>query len=373
MESDATRMCELLVGLPAVAVTVLGVVDGPGLSRSCLGCERTGWVQARSKVTLVDLPCFGRVTRLVWHKVRLSCPNPACAMVSWTIEDARIAAARMVLTDRAGRWVTEQVGRHGRTVNEVAGELACDWHTVNDAVVAYGEALVDDDQARIGTPRAVGLDETLFNRPARSTRRRGRPRSSMSPTRACWTSWRVETPGRRASGLPPAGPSGWRRSSGRRWTCRARIARCSTRWSRTPCSADPFHVSKLANSMLDEVRRRVQNQTLGHRGRRDDPLFRVRRKLVMAAERHTVESTAKLLALLATGDPTGDVTMAWHAKEVVRETYQHHDVETARAWVDEIIVDFADRSCPPEVRRLGGTIRVWRDQIVAWHQAHLSN
>jgi hypothetical protein len=27
------------------------------------------------------------------------------------------------MTDRAGRWVTEQVGRHGRTVNEVAVEL----------------------------------------------------------------------------------------------------------------------------------------------------------------------------------------------------------------------------------------------------------
>ena len=48
--------------------------------------------------------------------------------------DARIAVARMVLTDRAGPWVTEQVGRHGRTVNDVGGELGCDWHAVNDAV-----------------------------------------------------------------------------------------------------------------------------------------------------------------------------------------------------------------------------------------------
>ena len=29
--------------------------------------------------------------------------------------------------------------------------------------------------------------------------------------------------------------------------------------------ADPFHVCKLANSRLDECRRRVQNETLGHR------------------------------------------------------------------------------------------------------------
>jgi hypothetical protein len=28
-----------------------------------------------------------------------------------------------------GRWVTEQVGRHARTVNEVAVELGCDWHS----------------------------------------------------------------------------------------------------------------------------------------------------------------------------------------------------------------------------------------------------
>ena len=93
----------------------------------------------------------------------------------------------------------------------------------------------------------------------------------------------------------------------------------------------------------------------------------------MAAERHSEASKAKLLALLATGDPTGDVTTAWHAKEVVRSIYDHHDVDTARVWVDEIVADFADTSCPPEVRRLGRTIKTWRDEIVAWHQAHLSN
>lgn len=40
---------------------------------------------------------------------------------------------------------------------------------------------------------------------------------------------------------------------------------------------DHFHAVKLANRMVDDVRRRVQHDTLGHRGRRDDPLYRVRR------------------------------------------------------------------------------------------------
>ena len=136
MERDATRMGQLLVGLPDI--TVLGIVDehgGPlavhvesvGLARECLGCGGGGWVRARADVELVDLPCFGRPTRLVWRKVRLWCPNKICPMLSWTIEDPRIAAPRMLLTDRAGRWVTLQVGKHGRSVSDVASELDCDW------------------------------------------------------------------------------------------------------------------------------------------------------------------------------------------------------------------------------------------------------
>jgi hypothetical protein len=56
------------------------------------------------------------------------------------------------LTDRAGRWATLQVGKWGRTVNEVATDLGCDWHTVNDTVIAYGTALVDDDPDRMNRP-----------------------------------------------------------------------------------------------------------------------------------------------------------------------------------------------------------------------------
>ena len=74
-----------------------------------------------------------------------------------------IAPTRLALTDRAGRWVTRQIGLHGRSVADVAAELDCDWHTVNDAVQAYGQALLDDPE-RIGDVNALGLDETLFVR-----------------------------------------------------------------------------------------------------------------------------------------------------------------------------------------------------------------
>jgi transposase len=32
-----------------------------------------------------------------------------------------------------------------------------------------------------------------------------------------------------------------------------------------------------------------------------------------------------------------------------------------------------DRDCPPEIRQLGRTLRRWRTQIAAWHQAQVTN
>ena len=85
------------------------------------------------------------------------------------------------MTTRAARWATVQVGRHGRTVSEVAADLDCDWHTVMDAVVIYGTPLIDDPH-RFGAVSAVGLDETLFARAVRGVHRRearSRPRHRL--------------------------------------------------------------------------------------------------------------------------------------------------------------------------------------------------
>ena len=108
-------MCELLVGLPDV--NVLGVdddLDGPLRvhveSRVgqgwCRECGVRAQVKDRPKVSLIDLPCFGRQVRLVWHKHRWACPETSCSAGSWTVIDDRIAVSRAGLTDRAGRWAT---------------------------------------------------------------------------------------------------------------------------------------------------------------------------------------------------------------------------------------------------------------------------
>ena len=136
--------------------------------------------------------------------------------------------------------------------------------------------------------------------------------------------------------------------------------------------ADPFHVIKLATSRVDACRRRVQNETLGHRGRKDDPLYKSRRLLTKGHERLDEKGNDKLMGLLEAGDPNGEVRMTWHAKETLRGFYTQ-PTDEAEAFLDELIAEFTDEAHPPEVRSLGRTLRTWRDQILAWHRAKVSN
>ena len=68
---------------------------------------------------------------------------------------------------------------------------------------------------------------------------------------------------------------------------------------KAPQVVDPFHVISLANRGLDAVRRRVQIEQPGHRGRRDDPLYRARR--VLAHGRGKLERRGRRAAGLAPG------------------------------------------------------------------------
>ena len=387
METNATRMCERLVGLPDV--NVLAVDDQPNapivvhiesrLERAwCASCGARAGVKERPRVELVDLPCFGRPARLAWRKHRLECREVACPAGSWTHVDEQIAAPRCSMTTRAARWVTRQVGKLGRTVAEVAEELGCDWHTVNDTVLAYGDALLAADVDRVGHVDGLGLDETLFCRVGRWRRQQwctsivclaagGRPAQLIDivPERSAdkvidWladqpTEWKTRI---QWGTLDLSGP--YRKVFNEALDHVTQVA-------------DPFHVVKLANTRLDECRRRVQNETLGHRGHKHDPLYRARRLLTKAHERLDLDGDAKLRGLLDAGDPRGEVRTAWHAKELVRSIYDIDDPDVAIEFVAQLGVDLQDGSCPTEVQSLGRTLRRWLNQITAWHHAQMTN
>ena len=169
--TDPSEIVRALVGLKDVRVLAY-TRNGPDVELvieqvvgqvRCPACSQVAQVKERPVVHYVDLPVYGTPMSLAWKKHRMRCPNPDCAKRSWVLEEHRIAAKQCLLTTRAAKWATRQVGG-GRTVSEVADELACDWHTVNDAVCTYGEALLEADRKRMNKTSAIGLDETSFVR-----------------------------------------------------------------------------------------------------------------------------------------------------------------------------------------------------------------
>ena len=89
----------------------------------------------------------------------------------------------------------------------------------------------------------------------------------------------------------------------------------------------------------------MQNETLGHRGRKADPPYRARRLLTRAHERLGDRGEEKLLGLLAAGDPRGEA--AWHAKDVLCSIYDIPDPDVAAEFVTQLGHDLQDDSCPP--------------------------
>jgi transposase len=275
------------------------------------------------------------------------------------------------MTDRAARWACEQVGRHGRSVKEVAQDLGCDWHTVNRAVIGYGLALVDDPD-RIGPVTTLGLDETAFAR-------LGRWRHRLWSTQLVGDNQLLDVVAGRdaapACAWLVARPESWRARI--EWVTRDLAGSyrsvADTILPHATQIADPFHVTRAANERLDEVCRRVQNQTLGHRGRKADPIYRTRRLLVMADERLDDTARERRQGLLAAGDRKGHVRDAWTAKEAVREIYRIGDPDLALEWVEDIAATLTDRVY---CRRADGSawmLARWAPQIAAWHHSRASN
>ena len=309
-----------------------------------------------------------------WRKRRWVCRDSECAVGSFVEQDPGIGPRRALLTSRAARWVTGQVGQLGRPVQEVAAELGCAWHTVNREVSRWGEALLEADTDRVGKVEAVGVDETLFWR-------RGRWRIPQ------WCTSVVDVGGRQlldiVVGRTAESAEAWFRSQSQEWLDGILWAvldlsgPCRKAYDRVLPSAlqvaDPFHVVRLANQRLDEVRRRVQNETLGHRGRKGDPLYRIRRLLTAASERISDRGRSRLRGLLDAGDPHGEVRTAWHAKETVRSIYGIDSTALALRYTLDLADTLQDESCPPELNRLGRTIARWTPQITNWHISHVTN
>ncbi|MGQ0849286.1 MAG: ISL3 family transposase [Actinomycetota bacterium] len=338
------------------------------------GCRRCGTraeAHDRRPTDVRDLACFRRPVRLRVLKRRWRCPDPDCDAKTWT-ESHPALLTRQVMTCRAGFEAARQVGELARPVSSVADELGVCWDTIMAAVTAHGTPLVDDPD-RVGVVTQLGVDETSFLKANRT-----HPTvyaTGLVDTRAGILIDMVE--GNTASDL-----SEWAHRQDEDWLRGIETvsidltdsyrAGLSPHLDHALRVADPFHVVRVANRCLDQVRRRVQGETKGHRGRKDDPLYRIRKLLLKGSERLDQQGTDRMLLGLRVGDPQDEVAGAWLAKESVRDIYLVDDPADAATLVDKAI-----RGCledeVAEIQTLGRTLSRWRTEILNHHVTGASN
>jgi transposase len=350
---------ELAGGEWQLAVQTTATVVG------CAGCGVRATPHGRRVVRVRDLPIGGRPVVLWWRKRLWRCREPACKVRTWT-EQAAAIRPRAVLTERARAEACRRVGKDAHAVAAVARDLGVGWGTVMRAVHEHGTQLVEDP-ARLDGVGRLGLDETSF---LKATRR--------APTR--YVTGLVDLEQGRlldvVADRTRAAVGGWLHARTHGWLAgigtvaldpwRGYASALVAPLGHARVVVDHFHAIKLANTVVDQVRRRTQQATVGHRGRKPDPLYRIRKLLLTAHEQLTSRGRARLRAGLAAGDPSGEVVAAWQSKELLRAVYAASDLAHARAALERFY-RWCDGVQVPELSRLARTVRAWEAEILAFH------
>jgi transposase len=130
---------------------------------------------------------------------------------------------------------------------------------------------------------------------------------------------------------------------------------------------DPFHVVRLAGDALDRCRRRTQQAIHGHRGRKDDPLYKSRRTLHTGADLLTAKQHNRLDALFAI-DEHAEIEVTWWIYQRMIAAYRQPDRTKGRELMTKLI-DSISHGVPTalsELVTLGRTLKKRAADVLAY-------
>ena len=379
--------CDVLVGLSGLHVLAVRLdaerdvlevtVESAAALMACVVCGVVAHSHGRRDVALVDVACFGRPVRLVWRKRTWRCVDDGCETGSFTERDDAIALPRALLTRRACWWAIRQIRYEHGSVAGVARQLGTTWNTVWSSIRPLLEAMAADESRFDGVVR-LGVDEHIWHhvseRPIGAGGRGPKALTGMvdlTPTADGKVRARLLdlVPGRSGKAYRD-----WLASRSDRFRHGVKEATLDPfhgyknaiddQLEDATAVLDAFHVVKLGTQATDDVRRRVQQVTTGHRGRRNDPLYGIRMILRCGEEKLTERQRARLDRAIAANEAHEEVYIAWQCAQQLRAAYRHPNLAEGRRIAQRVLAAFA--TCPiPEIRRLGTTLKRWRNAFLA--------
>ncbi|MCP2180049.1 ISL3 family transposase [Prauserella alba] len=377
---DLARFCRLdELGLavtgqrlePECTVLVCRVVERPDSDEQwCRRCGGGGVPRDSVSRRLAHEPFGWRPTALLLTIRRYRCTQ--CGHV-WRQDTSAAAEPRAKLSRRALAWALEAIVVKHLTVARVAEALGVAWNTANDAVLAEGKRVLIDQEQRFDGVTAIGVDEHVWRHTRRGDKYvtviidltairagtgparlldmiEGRSKQALKTWLAeCPRSWRE-----RIEVVAMAGFTGFKTAAAEELPDAVAIM-------------DPFHVVRLAGDALDRCRRRIQQIIHGHRGRRDDPLYRARRTLHTGTSLLTDKQKDRLAALFAVEEHI-QVEATWGIYQRVIAAYREPDRRTGRVLMSKLI-DSITTGVPKaleELTRLGRTLKQRADDVLAY-------
>jgi transposase len=322
--------------------------------------------RGRREVRLIDTPCFGRSVELNWRKRTWRCAEPSCEAGVLTEQDDSVARPRALLTARAcwgrsGRFGGSMPRSSGwRGSSERPGAL-CGAPSNRCSKRWLRRSPVSTACTRSGSMSTCGI--TSRPSPSRTVvaGRRSSPGWSIFPVTAreeralgSWT-WSLAAPARAYAE--------WLKERNETFRAGIKVA------TRDPFQGyqnalddeledaiavlDAFHVGKLGTAALDEVRRRVQQETLGHRGRKGDPLYGIQNVLRCGAERPTDKQKARLAKAIDADERHDEVHIAWQCAQQLRAAYTADHLAEGKKTAEQVLAT----SRPARSPRSSGSAR----------------
>ncbi|MBP2371382.1 ISL3 family transposase [Pseudonocardia parietis] len=356
------------------------LTDGPG---GCPGCGVVGVYRDSAERRVADVPVVGHPLQLRVRVPRYRCVHDGCAREIFVHDSSRLARPRASTTRRCAGYVLRRLAIDKTTVAAVARELGCSWDTVNAVAVAATEALLlSAGPARLDGVRVIGVDEhkwahvfgadgdgfvTVITDLTAVVAGQGRARLlDLIPGRSAQAlkTWLDARDPAFRDGVRVVAMDGF---GGYKNAAADAVPDAVT-------VMDPFHVVALAGHKLDLCRQRVQQDTLGHRGRAGDPLYRARRTLRTRLALLTDKQRSRLETVFAADEHVA-VEVTWWAYQQIIAAYATTDRRHGKTQLAAVI-DRVRSGLPAgldELATLGRTLHRRRDDVLAYFDHRASN